>query len=113
MAIESLEKQIRLATKYDFIYNPLDYNSIKGTLLSLGYDLPNPPPNIPNIGQKLDLMPNGDLGRKEDIILDVLSEKQVIGIRSNDEMKVLEEFNKLEEQLERDIGMGLSSIAKF
>ncbi len=112
MTMETIEKKIRLAAKYDFIYSPFDFNTLRDSLMSLDYIVVTPP-SIQNTGQQMDLMPTGDIAKKDDLIVDVSSEKQVIGVRAADEIKVLEEFNKIEEKLLITIGEDLSKKAKF
>lgn len=56
---------------------------------------------------------DGQVAKKDDLTVDCIPDKQVLGISSNDNEKLLSEFNELEKEISTELGQNVSENAQF
>ena len=107
--IEFAQKTIRLSGKYDFVIFPLSFAILQGLLTDKGYK----PTKLPEGAPPLITVIDGQLATKENLTVDCQTERQVIGVNSNDIELLINSFNEIEEIMSTELGDSMSNNNQF
>jgi hypothetical protein len=110
---EFSQARLRLGVRYNFIVYPIDFAILQRVLTPQDYKVVKPPvpQDLISGGGILDV--NGTVATKEDLIVDSLVDKQVIGINGSDTTRLLTAFEQLESGISNELGIQLQERARF
>lgn len=103
---------LRLSVKYNFIVYPIDFALLQKVLSTLGYQVVKPPSTQDLIMGGV-LHADGRVAVKENLVVDSLTDKQVLGINGTESEKLIPAFEEVENGLSVELGQPLDEKARF
>jgi hypothetical protein len=107
--------QLRFAARLNFIVFPVDINELADNLQLLGYQRigkREPTANASAISG-LRFVPVNEFFRKDDLMVDIDTERQILGVSGNDISKVLESYREIEGVLKDKMNVDLRTETRF